>query len=56
MNTIRNRRGVGTTPAIKAAVRTMPARPSLELYGTIHTPREYRPLLRPDGPFYGSGV
>lgn len=47
----------GTAGALKDAVRTMPQHPSQELYGETHAPhwRDYRPLLRPDGPFYGSG-
>jgi hypothetical protein len=50
------RRRYGTTAVLKAAVDTIPRRPSMELFGTIHTPKGFTPLLRPEGPFYGSGT
>lgn len=52
----RRRRNGGTKGALKTLSGTLPKRPSLELYGTIHTPKVYTPLLRPEGPYYGSGT
>lgn len=46
----------GPTAVLKDAADTIPRRPTVELFGTIRTPKDFSPLLRPDGPFYGSGT
>ena len=46
-----------THSAIKSAVGATPRRAtSHDMQGTVHTPKEFVPLLRPDGPYYGSGT
>lgn len=53
---LRKTRG-STHSAIKSAVGTTPRRAtSQDMQGTVHTPKEFVPLLRPDGPYYGSGT
>lgn len=55
----RRMRPRGTYAALKAAVGTTPRRvTSRDVQGSVHVPhwRDFRPLLRPDGPFYGSGA
>jgi hypothetical protein len=46
-----------TTWAVKAGVGSTPRKDtSRDMLGVVRTPKEFVPLLRPDGPFYGSGV